>query len=86
MKAVTTSCWLLLKQRFSNVESCLQGDSYIWVLDGAERVAIDTFTSMKHQIKSPKSGEHVQKVIAVLKEKYKLNVYGKPELEGHEDG
>lgn len=56
-----------LSQRFSNVESGFQGDSYIWVLDGAEKVAIDTFTSMKHQIKSPKSGEHVQRVIAALK-------------------
>lgn len=73
-----------LRQRFSNVESGLQGDSYLWVLDGAEKVALDTFTSMKHQVKSPKSGQHVQQVIDVLKQRYKLNVYSTPELEGHE--
>jgi hypothetical protein len=36
-----------LRQTFNNVESGHQGDSWIWILDGEEKVAIDTFTSMK---------------------------------------
>ncbi|HOX94624.1 MAG TPA: hypothetical protein PLR20_13845 [Syntrophales bacterium] len=70
---------------FSRVQSGLQGDSWIWVFDGEEKVAIDTFTSMKHQIKSPKAGPHVQKVIDALILKYRLRVYEEPEFEGHED-
>ncbi len=72
-------------ERFSKVKSGLQGDSWIWILDGEEKVAIDTFTSMKHQIKSLKAGSHVQKVIEVLQLKYKVRVYDDPELEGHEE-
>lgn len=36
-------------RHFSSVESGLQGDSWIWILDGDEKVSIDSFTSMKHQ-------------------------------------
>lgn len=75
----------LLIRAFRNVESGHQGDSYIWVLDGAERVAIDTFSSMKHQVKSPRPGPHVQAVIDVLRRKYELRIYERPELEAHED-
>ena len=75
----------LLIRAFRNVESGHQGDSYIWVLDGAERVAIDTFSSMKHQVKSPRPGPHVQAVIDVLRQKYELRIYERPELEAHED-
>ena len=75
----------LLIRAFRNVESGHQGDSYIWVLDGAERVAIDTFSSMKHQVKSPRPGPHVQAVIDVLRQQYELRIYERPELEAHED-
>ena len=74
-----------LRGEFLRVESGLQGDSYIWILDGSEKVAVDTFTSMKHQIKSPRSGAHVQKVMEVLLRKYKVTIYETPEPEGHED-
>lgn len=70
---------------FSNVQSGLQGDSWIWILDGAEKVAIDTFTSMKHQIKSPKPGAHVQKVIEKLVGHFEIKVYAQAVLEAHED-
>ncbi len=40
---------------------------------------------MKHQIKSPKAGQHVRKVIEILLLKYKVKVYEEPELEAHED-
>jgi len=61
--------------RFSRVEAGHQGDSYIWIFDGGEKVAIDTFTSMKHQVKSSKPGSHVQNVINALRQKYRLTVY-----------
>lgn len=73
-----------LNRSFSNVQSGLQGDSWIWILDGGEKVAIDTFTSMKHQVKSSTNGPHVQKVIDALQLKFKLRVFREPEPEGHE--
>jgi hypothetical protein len=72
-------------KRFSRVQSGLQGDSWIWILDGDEKVAIDTFTSMKHQIKSAKAGAHVRKVIETLLRQFEMKVYEEPEPEAHED-
>lgn len=73
-----------LSKHFFRVESGLQCDSWVWILDGAEKVAIDTFTSMKHQVKSPKPGPHVQAVIEALLTNYTLKVCDEPELEAHE--
>ena len=73
-----------LARSFSNVKSGILNDSWFWIFDEGEKVAIDTFSSMKHQIKSAKPGPHVQRVIEVLSSKYKLNVYEEPVLEGHE--
>lgn len=72
-------------QHFPRVRSGHQGDSWIWILDGADKVAIDTFTSMQHQVKSASSGPHVQDVIDALRSKYRLKVYDPPDPEGHED-
>jgi hypothetical protein len=74
-----------LPERFTRVESGLQGDSYFWVFDGGEKVAIDTFTSMKHQVKSNSPGPHVLNVIRILELKYQVKAFDPPELEGHED-
>ncbi len=75
---------------FDKVESGLQGDSWIWIFDGknegVEKVAIDTFSAMKHQVKADTLDSVLAgKVITVLKAKYTVRVYDDPELEGHED-
>lgn len=67
-----------IAQHFSQVRSGLQGDSWIWVMDDGEKVTIDTFSSMTHQVKSCTAGPHVQKVIDTLQLKYKVHVYDKP--------
>ncbi len=66
---------------FPDIQYGHQGDSWIWITDSKEKVEIDTFTSMKHQIKSAHDGNLVQKVMATLSAKYKLRVYETPELE-----
>lgn len=68
----------LMKACFSNVEFGLQGDSWIWVMDGDDKVTIDTFTCMKHQVKSNSAGVHVQKVIDALRVKYNVRVFDDP--------
>ena len=76
----------LLQSAFPNLQHGLQGDSWIWIFEGEEKVAVDTFSSMKHQVKS----EHldsglVEQVIRALSEKYQLTEFDDPEPEGHED-
>lgn len=74
-----------IKGSFDNVESGLQGDSWIWIFSGNEKVAIDTFSSMKHQIKSSSPEYYlVKEVLKHIGSKYKIVVYSTPELEAHE--
>jgi hypothetical protein len=75
-----------ISSSFERWDSGLQSDSWFWIFDGDQKVAIDTFSSMKHQVKAPNPGPLVQRVIEALQLKYKVNVYAKPEFEGHEDG
>jgi superoxide dismutase len=76
----------LIQSNFSNVQSGLQGDSWIWVSEDNDRVAIDTFSSMKHQVKCEKHDcALINKVINILLKQYRLQIYKEPELEPHED-
>jgi hypothetical protein len=76
----------LLKSRFKRVESGHQGDSWIRILAGEEKVVIDTFSSMKHQIKSENINSTLVKiVIQAIQEKYMLIVFNEPKLECHEE-
>ncbi len=75
-----------VERRFDRVEAGLQGDSWIWIWIGDDKVELDTFLSMKHQIKSSWPGNHVQAVIEELKGKYSIQVYPERELEPHEPG
>jgi hypothetical protein len=74
-----------VRARFAEVESGLQGDSWIWITEGGEKVALDTFSSMKHQVKSPTPGRHVENVITAIKAKYAIRRYEEPEWEAHDD-
>ena len=77
---------MLIKQNFKNVESGLQGDSWIWVIDGETKVSIDTFSSMNHQIKSnTKNSPLLKQVLNLLSKHYELHIYSKPEYEAHEE-
>lgn len=51
-----------VQAHFSQVESGHQSDSWIWITRGDEKVGIDTFTSMKHQVKSAQPGPLVQDI------------------------
>lgn len=74
-----------LAAHFPRFQSGIQGDSWFWIGDGEQKVAIDTFSSMKHQVKAAKPGPHVQAVIEALRLKFRLKIYAEPVLEGHED-
>ena len=75
----------ILQSKFPNIESGLQGDSWIWIFEDDEKVSIDSFYSMKHQIKSSSPQEKlVHRVIGVLSSEFSLEIYQNPELEPHE--
>lgn len=76
---------VLVSANFPDVKSGLQGDSWIWIHESGETVEIDTFTAMTHQIKSTKPGPLLQKVLDLLRQKYKVRVFDAPERESHED-
>src|SRR4051812_3764674 len=77
----------LLRDRFPTVRDGVQGESWIWVFfDGDNKVEVDNFSSITtHQVKSPRAGKHVQAVIDVLREKYRVDVRETPKHEAHED-
>lgn len=75
----------LLGAHFRHVESGLQGDSWIWIVESGRKVSVDTFTSMHHQIKSHRRCALVDEVLGVLAGRYELHRLDPPELEGHEE-
>jgi len=75
-----------IEQRFSNVESGQQSDSWIWITQGEDKVQIDTFTAMQHEVKSPNPDSLlVHDVLRALQSRFKVIVYPKPEFEAHEE-
>ncbi|RDE18957.1 hypothetical protein DV711_15220 [Motiliproteus coralliicola] len=76
----------LLEAHFDQVQSGLQGDSWIWIFDGDDKVALDSFSSMKHQLKSSAPNSRlIPKVLAVLQTRYSVKLIEPPELEAHEE-
>jgi hypothetical protein len=75
----------LLSHHFPSIESGLQGDSYVWVLSNDQKVAVDTFTSMHHEVKSSKPSPLANQVLAVLARQYQLRIIDPPESETHEE-
>lgn len=71
-----------LKSKFPNIEHGLQGDSWIWIFAGDEKVAVDSFSSMKHQVKSEHlNSSLIKEVIRTLSERYELTELDEPALE-----
>lgn len=77
----------VVQARFDNVEHGHQGDSWIWIHRNGQKVAIDTFSSMLHEVKADAaSAELAADVIEVLSVRFEVRVLPEPELEPHEDG
>ena len=75
-----------LQERFAHIEHGHQGDSWMWIFSGEDKVAIDTFYSMQHQVKS-ESGNvaFVEQVIEQLKLRFDVTILDTPAPEPHED-
>ena len=76
----------LVEAHFAETQHGLQGDSWIWIFEDGEKVAIDSFSSMKHQVKSAaQHGQLAKKVIAILSQRYRVIEFAEPEPEPHDD-
>ncbi|MEO0425187.1 MAG: hypothetical protein AAF184_22820 [Pseudomonadota bacterium] len=75
----------LLTKEFADIQSGHQGDSWIWVCADEQKVSIDTFSAMTHQIKAEQASALVARVIEVLSQEFKVEVFAQPELESHEE-
>lgn len=74
-----------VEQHFVRVEHGLQGDAYIWIYQREERVALDTFTSTRFQLKSAsRDAAFIESVVATLEKRYPVRRYDEPEREPHE--
>ncbi len=77
----------LMGSNFEIIKYGIQGDSWVWIFEENDKVTIDTFSSLKHQVKCDIKGSPlIKKVISVLKQKYEILEYDTPKLEIHEDG
>jgi hypothetical protein len=67
-----------IKRHFANVESGIQGDAWIWVLQDKQKVSIDTFYSMQFEIQSESNCDLLQSVLKTIQSKYPVNRYNTP--------
>lgn len=74
----------ILEQSFCQIDCGLETDSWIWISHGGEKVAIDSFMSMRHQVQSASSGVHIQAVLEVLHRRFQLTIFDPLIPEGHE--
>lgn len=75
-----------IKDHFSNVESGAQGDSWIWIFADGEKVAVDTFSSMRFQIKSDRASTRLAEVVmTALGRRFELLRYPAPEWEADDE-
>ena len=74
-----------LSMKFEDVQEGLQCDSWIRIRKNDEEVTVDSFTSMKHEVKArDKHSQLVNEVIDTLKASYDVTVHTPPIVELHE--
>jgi hypothetical protein len=64
-----------VKRHFPQVKSSVQGDAWIWIAQGEQKVAVDTFSAMQFEIKSDDKSELLQSVIDTIRKKYPVRLY-----------
>lgn len=67
-----------IKKHFSCVESGVQGDAYIWIMENGQKVAVDTFSAMQFEIKSESNNALLQAVIDIIRQQYPVRLYDPP--------
>lgn len=67
-----------LRNNFSNVKSGLQGDAWIWIEQDDQKVALDTFYSMKFEIKSHTKDDLLLSVIDCVRKRYNVSLLETP--------
>ena len=63
---------------FSDMQSGVQGDAWIWIFEDSQKVAVDSFYSMQMEIHADADSPLVQKVIDLIGERYPVRLYESP--------
>lgn len=75
-----------LLPEFPDLQSGHQGDSWIWIGDESNRICIDTFYSMTHQIKAANPDNALlEPVLKRLQGVFEVDVFDSPQTEPDED-
>lgn len=67
-----------IRAGFSDVQSGVQGDAWIWIFRDGEKVAVDTFYSMQFEINADDDSDLLRDVIAHIERKYPVRRYDEP--------
>ena len=71
---------------FPDMQNGHQGDSWIWIGEDHNRISIDTFYSMTHQVKAADPNNPLlEQVLVKLQSSFEVDVFNTPEAEPHED-
>ena len=67
-----------IQENFVNVQSGLQGDAWIWVVQDRMKVSLDTFYSMQFEIQSDSKNELVEDIITYIQKRYTVRILDTP--------
>lgn len=67
-----------IKAHFAHVQSGIQGDAWIWITEGDQKVAVDSFSAMRFEIKAVARNELLQRVIDTIAGRYPVRLYDPP--------
>jgi hypothetical protein len=74
----------LLRCHFPDIECGFQCDSHFTIRAADTEVRVDTFSCMRHEVKSRERSDLVEQVIGVLETRYRLTIFDPPKFEGDE--
>ena len=75
-----------LRETFPDLQSGHQGDSWIWIGEGDDKISIDTFYSMTHQVKAKnRQNPLLAVVLHNLQSAFEVDILENPEKEPDED-
>lgn len=67
---------------FPGLQHGHQGDSWIWIGGGPDKISIDTFYAMFHQVKTADPGNpDLQQVLKILRGTFDMEIFDPPVAE-----
>ena len=74
-----------LKQKFPDLQEGHQCDSWVWIIQGKEKIEVDTFYAMRHEVRARQDSQLLRSVIAQLQTQFDVEVLDSPEEDPTDD-